>query len=227
MTSPEIPIPDMTCRIPDGTTDFLINCVNNTNPWLQPDAWLSLLAAIGTLAAVGLSLHFGNKAHKNAVEQTNAAATELEHARNVQDAVDRRETFRDNREENRMRAERRKHAEQVAAWLVPNFKSYFLTEIKVANHSEFPIWDVELDHPGVWVIYKPKYSVMMPGQEVSVDVGRWAIDNFDPVDNPLSPAPVAISFTDSQFRSWKRTVGDNAKLVETTKDKDERHDSSD
>jgi len=126
----------------------------------------------------------------------------------MQKKVEIREHERDVRERENAEFEKRKHAEQVAAWLYPAGDLYEDTVINIVNHSQFPVWSVVINHEAFGHSETVIYPTMVAGSEISIPVGTWAMDNYSAPNNLLLPSNVRITFVDINGRTWQRPAGD-------------------
>lgn len=176
------------------------------------------VASIATLAAVGLSWFFSWQAQKDARRETKRADERQVELKELQEKVEARETQRELREHRTAEFELRKHAEQVAAWLTPAGSFYEESFISVANHSQFPIWSVVLNHDSFGASKTVIYPTIAAGSMQTIHIGDWANLNFDVSTNLLLAQTVRVTFVDINGRTWQRPANDVPLLREITQE---------
>lgn len=190
-----------------------------TNPW--EFGWDGLVA-LGTLAAVALSWYFSWNARRDARKATERADVRQAELRELQTQVEQRELQREQREQQKDEFEQRRHAEQVAAWLTPAGSFYEESFIAVANHSQFPIWNVVLNHDSFGMSKTVIFPSLAAGSIEKLNIGNWANINFNVRTNLLLPSSVEITFVDINGRTWRRPAGDVPLLQEVQTQEEER-----
>ncbi|MGR6901074.1 hypothetical protein [Glutamicibacter sp. BSL13] len=174
------------------------------------------MAAVGTLLAVCLSWYFSWQARKDAQKETLRADARQAELRELQDQVEKREMQRELREQQNAEFEQRRHAEQVAAWLTPAGPFYEESFIAVANHSQFPIWSVVLNHDSFGASKTVIYPTISAGSINRIEIGDWASTNYDVNTDLLLAQTVSVTFVDINGRTWQRPAGDVPLLREIT-----------